>query len=410
MALVQKGLFFIKTQGPWKTAHLGVSWLGKKLRRLPTRLRERLFHRRYAARLAQRVAGKELYVLTYAFDWNIPLFQRPHQLAKALARREGVHVVFVSDQYRFDDFPGLLSVEARLDAVSLPFLLRYPHALRGARHTTVFKSLPLQMELLDAIAYDTLVYDYIDDLSVIPCRTPELERLHRQLMARADLTVCTAQALYDDALPYAKRAMLAPNACDYALFHQTSSLTPEPALARRVEGYECVLGYYGCLEAWRLDYQLILRVARERPTWCFVLIGQCFDGSDQCLRSAGLDNIVLWPAQPHQMLPHCIASFHIQLIPLELNQITQATSPIKLFEYMAAGKPILASAMPECLRYRCVAVYHTAEEFIETAEKLRELPPDSEYFQHMAREAKENTWEKRVDEILKQVGVELDNG
>lgn len=409
MALVQKGLFFIRTQGLWKTACLSVGWLGKKLRRLPTRLRERLFHRRYAARLAQRVAGKELYVLTYAFDWNIPLFQRPHQLAKALARREGAHVVFVSDQYRFDDFPGLLSVEAHLDAVSLPFLLHYPHALHGARRTTVFKSLPLQMELLDAIAYDTLVYDYIDDLSVIPCRTPELERLHRQLMAKADLTVCTAQALYDDALPYAKRAMLAPNACDYALFHQTPSLTPEPALARRVEGYECVLGYYGCLAQW-FDYPLIARIARERPTWCFVLIGQCFDGSDQYLRSMGLDNIVLLPAQPYGELPRFLAAFDIQMIPFVVNAITQATSPVKLFEYMAAGKPILTSAMPECVKYRCVAIYHTAQEFIQTVEKLRELPPDSEYFQHMAREARENTWEERVDEILKQVGVELDNG
>lgn len=402
MALLQKGLHHIKTEGIGKTAHLGAAWLGKKLYRLPSRVRERLFHRRYAAQIAQHVAGRELYLLTYAFDWGTPLFQRPHQLAQALARRENAHVIFVSDQYRFDNFPGVLSVGPHLDAVSLPFLLRYPDALRGAKRVTVFKSLPLQLELLNAISYDALVYDYIDDLSVIPYRTPELEALHRKLMADADLTVCTAQALYDDALPYAKRALLAPNACDYALFHQVRSLAPDPELARRVEGYEHVLGYYGCLARW-FDHELVLHVARERPSWCFVLIGQCFDGSDQRLRDAGLDNIVLWPAQPYQELPHFLVSFDVQLIPFRVDQITQATSPVKLFEYMAAGKPILTSAMPECMRYESAAIYHTPTEFIETVERLCALPPDAPYFTAMDREARENTWDARVADILEQV-------
>lgn len=400
MALLQKGLYHIKTQGILKTACLVFDWLRKKLPRLSSRCKEYFFHQRYANQITNHVTGKELYLLTYSFDWNTPLFQRPHQLALALSQQENSHVIFVSDQYCFDNFPGLLSIDSHLDVVSLPFLLRYPNVLSTAKQITVFKSLPLQIKLLDTIPYDTLIYDYIDDLSIIPYRTDEIETLHHKLIANADLTTCTAQALYEDALRFTKKAILVPNACDYALFHQTRTLMPTPDLAQQVSNYECVLGYYGCLEAWRLDYQLILRIAKERPAWCFVLIGQCFDGSDQCLRNSGLSNILLWPAQPHQDLPKFIAAFDIQIIPLVINRIIQATSPIKLFEYMAAGKPILASAMPECMHYKSVTIYHTPSEFIEAVEQLRLIPIDSPYFEVMDREARENTWNSRVQTIL----------
>lgn len=400
MALLHKIFFYIKSQGVWKTTCLSIRWLRKKVQHLPNRCKECLFQRRYVDQIADHVTNKELYLLTYAFDWNIPLFQRPHQLALALSRRENTHVIFVSDQYRFDNFPGLLSVNPHLDAVSLPFLIKHPNVLCRAKHITVFKSLPIQMNLLDIISYDTLIYDYIDDLSVIPCRTEEMESLHRKMMASADLTVCTAQVLYDDAINDAKQVLLAPNACDYELFHQTRLLLPDPALVQRTAGYKCVLGYYGCLEAWRIDYELILDVARANPIWCFLLIGQCFDGSDQCLRKSGLDNIILWPAQLHRTLPQFIAAFDIQIIPLKINSITQATSPIKLFEYMATGKPILASAMEECMRYQSVAIYHTPLEFVEEVNRLCALPSDSPYFKVMDQEARENTWDTRVEKIL----------
>lgn len=411
MVLGQKCIFYIKTQGFWKTLCRGVKWLWRKICHLPNRVEEWLFCRRYAVQLAKRIAGKELYVLTYAFDWNIPLFQRPHQLALALARRKNTHVIFVSDQYRFDNFPAFLTVNPNLDTVTIPFLLHCPQVLQSAKHITVLKSLPLQMELLNILTYDTLIYDYIDDLSIIPCRTRDQNSFHQKLMVQADLTVCTAKVLYQDALRYARKAILVPNACDYALFHQVPAPSPNPTLSQYVTGYECVLGYYGCLEAWRLDYELILQLAREKSNWCFVLIGQCSDDSVRCLQDAKLDNIVIWPAQPHHELPHFIATFDIQIIPLKINQITKAMSPIKLFEYMAVGKPILTPAIPECMEYRSVRTYHTAEEFIATVESLLRLPPDAEYFHQMKVEAKENTWEKRIEKILENIkGSAADEG
>lgn len=398
MAVLKKAIFYLKTEGMGRTMIRTADWLTGKVKHLPVRWRERAFHNKYANQIVTRIQGKELYILSYAFDWNTPLFQRPHQLAIALSRREKSHVIFLSDQFRFDNFAGVLSVNDHLDVVPLRFLLQYTSVLQAAAQVTVFKSLPIQLKLLERIEYDHFVYDYIDDLSILPYCNDEMIALHHRLISQADLTICTARALYEDACRHTDRAVFSPNACDYTLFHEARR-EPDVALAQRTRQYDCVLGYYGCIAQW-LDYDLLLHVAAARPNWCFVLIGQCFDGSDQRIRKANQENLILWPAQPYRDLPRFTALFDIQTIPFQVNSITQGTSPVKLFEYMAVGKPILTSAMPECMRYRSVTIYKTADEFIKNVEQLRVLPPDGEYFAVMEQEARENTWDARVDEII----------
>lgn len=402
MALWKKALFYAGAEGAGKTMARTIDWLVRKAKRLPVRWKEWILREKYAREIANRLKGKELYILSYSFDWNTPLFQRPHQLAVALSQRKNAHVIFLSDQYRFDNFAGLMTVNASLDVIPLHFFLKNPDILQTAEHITVFKSLPIQMELLERIQYDTLVYDYIDDLSLLPYCTAETKELHYKLIESADLTVCTAKTLYEDACLHTKRVILSPNACDYDFFHASRNCEPDMTITELTKGYDCVLGYYGCLAQW-LDSELLKQVAVERPNWCFLLMGQCFDGSDQRLKEAGMSNIILWPAQPYKDLPRFVAAFDIQMIPFKVNQITQGTSPVKLFEYMAVGKPILTSAMPECMRYRSVEIYRTAEEFIEKVEKLRTLLPDAEYFADMDLEAKENTWKARVEEIVAYV-------
>lgn len=113
-----------------------------------------------------------------------------------------------------------------------------------------------------------------------------------------------------------------------------------------------------------------------------------------------MDNIIIYPAQPYAELPAYISAFDIQTIPFVINGITNATSPVKLFEYMATGKPILTSRLPECLQYRSVTTYYDCEDFMDQVERLMTIREDPEYRAVMDAEAKENTWAARVDEIL----------
>lgn len=399
MNLIQKAILFYQRDGLRSTLVRIFQKSWEILCHQPNVVKEKLLRRHYCSRIGERIAGKEVYVIIPCIDWNIPLFQRPHQMAVSLAKQPNAHVLFVSDEDRYDNFAGILPVNDRLDVVSHRILGSLTETFRQASHITVLMSWPRKAYLLEAIPYDTFVYEYIDDISLFYYYTDEMKQLHYTLMQKADLVTCTARALYEDARAYTDKVLLNPNAGDHAFFAGNRTHPVEPSLAEQIKGYDCVIGYYGCLASW-FDYELVMEVARKMPRWCFVLVGYCFDGTVSVLHNAKIPNIILCPAQPYQNLPAYVSAFDIQTIPFLINDITNATSPVKLFEYMATRKPILTSALPECLQYESVAIYHSSEEFITKVQQLCALEQNDEYYHTMDREALANTWDARVGQIL----------
>ncbi len=399
MNLVKKALLFCKKEGVINTLTRSTQKCWELASHVPCSVWERMNEKKYADTLKDHITGKQVYVLIPCIDWNIPIFQRPHQIATSLTRLPNAHVLFVSDEYKYDNFAGTFPVNEHLDVVSHRIVPQLKEIFSAAEQVTVFMSWPRQAHLLEFIPYDKFVYEYIDDLSLFYYYTQQMTDTHYRLIREADLTVCTARVLYEDALPTARKALLSPNAGDYDFFHSSRGCAIEPTLTDKVKGYDCVLGYYGCLASW-FDYDLVIEVAKKMPNWCFVFVGYCFDGTIERLKKEALDNIILYPAQPYRKLPAFVAGFDIQTIPFVIDTVTKATSPVKLFEYMASGKPILTSALPECLQYQSVAVYHSADDFIAKAQRLLQLDRDDAYFEIMEQEARANTWDSRVSEII----------
>lgn len=397
---IRKAILFYKKEGFRNTLIRISEKIWEIVSHLPGIIKEKIFLSQYIHQIEEKAAEKNVYILIPCIDWNIPIFQRPHQIAVSLAKQPNTHVFFVSDEYRYDNFSGLSSVNPHLDLLSWRIVKRMGSALKAAKQVTVFMSWLRHAQLLEYIPYSKLVYEYIDDLSLFYYYTDAMKAKHYELIREADLTVCTAQALYKDALSLAKKVLLSPNAGDYEFFHENRSCPVEPSLREKTKNYQCVLGYYGCLASW-FDYDLIIEVAAQKKEWCFVLVGYCFDGTMSRLQEASLDNIILYPAQPYKSLPAFASVFDIQTIPFLINEITKATSPVKLFEYMAMGKPILTSAMPECLRYNSVTTYQDTQDFIRNVYRLLSLRDDAAYRNTMEAEAKANTWDSRVTEILK---------
>src|SRR5207253_9623223 len=117
----------------------------------------------------------------------------------------------------------------------------------------------------------------------------------------------------------------------------------DPVLARLLNSGRPLAGYFGALASW-FDYALLDEVARRRPDWNFLLIGPNYDGSldDQALLRRA--NVHWVGRQPYELLPGYLRAMDCALIPFLLNDITMATSPLKLYEYLAAGKPVITTA------------------------------------------------------------------
>ena len=105
-------------------------------------------------------------------------------------------------------------------------------------------------------------------------------------------------------------------------------------------------------------------------------------------------------------LPTYLAHFTAAIIPFKLEELTHATSPLKLFEYMAGGKPVVATPMAESTRFPGVLTAAVPVEFAEQLDVAIMLRQDSEYLALIDGIARENTWKARADTLLAQIATQ----
>ncbi len=399
MNIVKKARAFYRQDGFAKTLGKIFAKIFRECKKLPVVLYEKMTARKKLQALGMRARGKHVYVVIPCIDWHIPLYQRPHQIAVELSKREDNFVLFLPDQYKYDNFAVCRQVNPALWLYSIRLKDALDAVLREAQDVTVLMSWTRHADVLEAFSYDTLIYEYIDEMSLFYYYDTVMEETHRRLMRMADVTVCTANKLYEQAKQVTDKAILCENAGDYSFFHENRDIPVHPLIRDQIAGYDLVMGYYGCLATW-FDYDTIRAVAEQRRDWLIILVGYDFDGTLSQLDFPRHPNIVHVPAQPYTALPSFVAAFDVQLIPFKITEVTESTSPVKLFEYMASGKPILTSELPECRKYRSVLRYQDANSFIRQIENIRRVDKKDPYFSVLEAEALANTWQARVDQIL----------
>jgi glycosyltransferase involved in cell wall biosynthesis len=219
----------------------------------------------------------------------------------------------------------------------------------------------------------------------------------KRLLAKVDCVFAVTQGLAD-----AKRAVnpethLAPHGVDQELFARAlDPATPLPADLAALP--RPILGFYGTLRDW-VDVDLITAVARARPNWSLVLLGQVLDD----LPFGGLPNVHLLGRKPHADLPAYCKGFDVGLIPYRLIERIPFVNPIKLREYLSAGLPVVSTPVPEVRRYAdWCSIADTPDAFVAAVEK--ELAADSpERRQARSRAMTAETWPIRVADVARIV-------
>jgi glycosyltransferase involved in cell wall biosynthesis len=219
------------------------------------------------------------------------------------------------------------------------------------------------------------------------------------LIAKSDLCVANSTYLADYCRKYNPKSYYVGQGCDLEIFMEGAS-APEPDDMRAISHPR--IGYVGALQSIRLNMELLQHIAEMRPDWNLVLVGP---EDNEFLESDlhALPNVIFTGSRDIKDLPAYINSFDVCLNPQLLNEVTIGNYPRKIDEYLAVGKPVVATktdAMSVFTEY--VYLGQTREDYITLIE--RALAEDSESRTADRRTfASAHTWENSVGEIYKAI-------
>ena len=267
---------------------------------------------------------------------------------------------------------------------------------------------PVAMRLRERAGW-RVIYDCLDDQAALAeLYQTQLLGFEEELLKGANLLLTSSAVLQDRMRLHSP--ILLHNAADYDLFSSARSLGQLKHLRRPV------IGFFGALADW-LDTDLIRAAALEFPDWSFVYIGPNVFSQEaseaKWMRSTDLPNITVLPQMDLRTLAGHLADFDVCTMPFLDLPVTRTMNPVKLYEYLAAGKPAVSRDLPEVRHLLqspdgaadLVVLYSTPLDFFN---RLREAvaansPEQAARRQHFARR---NDWRKRV-EVLSRKIIEL---
>lgn len=357
--------------------------------------------------------GKTVMVLPELVDWNIPLFQRPQQLAMAFAQ-QGILFVFVTPN-GLDNCRGITRIQENCYLIEKQYI---PDTIRrAAEHgkevvldicsTDNLHFLPWIKQWADFGC--KILYEYIDEISDdITGKVPAATRERHEVLLKdkSVYIVATADKLYDEVIKKRgsnARCLNSGNGVDCQHFRQPEDFTKVPEEAAQIiRKGKPIIGYFGAIANW-FDFELIMEAANKRPQYEFMLIGPHYGNHNLKIlkEMKKLSNVHLVGAINYHTLPFVAHYFTVATIPFVINEITESTSPIKLFEYMAMGKPVVTTPMRECFKYSVVRIGRTTEEYVLCLDEAVKETKDPECAKRMMKIADENSWLIKAQEITK---------
>ncbi|HEY2596690.1 MAG TPA: glycosyltransferase [Chloroflexota bacterium] len=211
----------------------------------------------------------------------------------------------------------------------------------GLRGPVLIAGLPHAADVLARVPSSLVVYHCADDYAHVRGFPDTLPALEADLCRRADLVVTTSETLCQTRARFNPNTYWIPNGADVEHFATPALASPELADIPRP-----IVGFVGGLSEW-VDLELVAQLARQRPLWTFVLVGPI--GVDTAPVQP-LANVRLLGSRPYADLPAYLAAMDVGLIPFKRNEVTYHADPIKAYEYLAAGLPVVATDMPALRR------------------------------------------------------------
>ena len=371
-----------------------------------------------ATQPCRQIEGMPDYIVWGVIDWHFRQ-QRPQHLARELAS-SGRRVFYVSALIIDDTRPGFeleqLDADGRLFQIKLYALgapmiyfsapgIETSRQLRASigevlqwadtRSLVSFVQHPFWYDAAMFLPNSRTIYDCMDHHEGFGNTATEVLALERALLTDVDLTITTSEYLDQIVAAQAKQRALIRNAGEFEHFSQQPLSVYCDPQGRKV------IGYYGAIAEW-FDQDLLETVAKRFPDCCVLLVGA--DTANAKLRLERLPNVVFTGEVPYAELPHYLYGFDVCLLPFKIIPLTLATNPVKVYEYLSAGKTVVTVDLPEMKQFgNLLQVAGNADDFLLAIDMALKHPADSEMLTKRQTFAREQTWAHRVETLIPHV-------
>jgi glycosyltransferase involved in cell wall biosynthesis len=356
------------------------------------------------------------------------LWSRPQQIPSRLVERGSFNILYVQDpiyllpqsliaSYRRKDvflrkkvkdnlsvtnlflpeFSGRLKfLKEKYGSIVLRSLLKY---LNFKPEVAIFYSFSYAFLLPSLNSMNIKIfYDCPDDFSAFysGVRASKALRTEENLIADSSVVTAVSKVLYKRISKINSHCLYVPNGVDFDHFHKARWLTDKPQEISYLP--HPIVGFIGSVRDW-INIELICKLAQSHPEYSILLIGPVAFGLEELQK---YPNIIMLGARKYESLPSYLSCMDVCLIPFKINKLTLSSNPIKMYEYLAAGKPVVSTPLPEVCDNVSELVYIAKddEDFIRKVEEAvdeTKKPENKTMVARRIRFAQDNSWEKRVD-------------
>lgn len=283
--------------------------------------------------------------------------------------------------------------------------------LRKSPRPIIWLSRPDQINFAGKLNAKLTIYHVVDEYSGYGSspgsdRTRLIEK-EQEMLGRADMAFVVTPTLFALKSPYNQNTYLVPNAVDFDAYADRHLQSPEDMLDIKSP----VIGYSGLIAA-RLDLDLLHTAAEARPDWAFVFVGTVND--DRCQKQMKklreLSNVHFLGQKPVQEMPRYVSRFDVCMIPYAIDLRAQHSSPLKLYEYAAASKPIVTTDFAAARDFGGhIRIVTGTDEFLAACEYSLLTGPDSPDTVETREFAAKNTWQQRIEDLSEIISSYLDS-
>ncbi|MDQ4120847.1 MAG: glycosyltransferase [Acidobacteriota bacterium] len=248
---------------------------------------------------------------------------------------------------------------------------------------------------------DLLVYYCVDEYTAFTGATEGLKQIENELFRKSDLVIVSAEKLLEDKKKFNSNTFLIRHGVDYR--HFSEALKDETEIPVEIRDLpRPVIGFHGLLADW-VDYELLKKTAEHFKNGSLVLIGKVSVDAQRKIKILDdLPNVHLLGRKPYADLPAFCKGFDVALNPFEISELTLAANPLKVREYLAAGLPVVSTAIPEVEVLGNCLIGKSHADFIRQIEIALENPGVS---RERSDSVKSESWEARVEELREIVGM-----